>query len=122
MERRRTLGSEVAEMGKEWKILLDKTVEDNSITQYLINAQGCTEFYVSIFFANDADITNICNGCISINTENAWGSFENRVTGNIQNLAYNANGNNNKCYIFRFEIVDRYVIPMFSMVSGNTGA
>lgn len=122
MERRRTLGSEVAEMGKEWKILLDKTVEDNSITQYLINAQGCTEFYVSIFFTNDADITNICNGCISINTEKAWGSFENRVTGNIQNIAYNANGNNNKCYIFKFEIVDRYVIPMFSMVSGNTGA
>ena len=49
MERRRALGSVVAEMGKEWKILLDKTVEDNSITQYLINAQGCTEFYVSIF-------------------------------------------------------------------------
>ena len=122
MERRRALGSVVAEMGKEWKILLDKAVEDNSITQYLINAQGCTEFYVSIFFANDADITNTCNGCISINTENAWGSFENRVTGNIQNLAYNANGNNNKCYIFRFEIVDRYVIPMFSMASGNTGA
>lgn len=122
MERRRTLGSEVEDEVKEWKILLDKTVEDNSITQYLIDAQGCTEFYVSIFFANDADITNSCNGCISINTENAWGSFENRVTGNIQNIAYNANGNNNKCYIFRFEIVDRYVIPMFSMVSGNTGA
>ena len=50
MERRRALGSVVAEMGKEWKILLDKAVEDNSITQYLINAQGCTEFYVSIFF------------------------------------------------------------------------
>lgn len=50
MKRRRTLGNEVEEMGKEWKILLDKTVEDNSITQYLINAQGCTEFYVSIFF------------------------------------------------------------------------
>lgn len=122
MERRRTLGSEVAEMGKEWKILLDKTVEDNSITQYLIDAQGCTEFYVSIFFANDADITNVYNGCISINTKTAWGSYENRVTDNIRNIAYNANGNNNKCYIFRFEIVDRYVIPMFSMVSGNTGA
>lgn len=45
MERRRTLGSEAAEMGKEWKILLDKTVEDNSITQYLINAQGCTNLW-----------------------------------------------------------------------------
>ena len=31
MERRRALGSVVAEMGKEWKILLDKTVEEKMV-------------------------------------------------------------------------------------------
>ena len=108
---------------KEWKILLDKTVTDNSIALYAVDTQNCTEeFYVSIFFANDPDITNTVNGRIALNTDRPWTNGENCITDNIQNLAYNQNGNNNKAIVFRFEVVNGYIIPKSSFASGNTGA
>lgn len=122
MERRRTLGSEGESM-KEWRILLDKTVTDNSIASYAVDTQNCTEeFYVSIFFTNDPDITKVINGRIALNTDHPWSNGENCITDNIQNLAYNQNGNNNKAIVFRFEVVNGYIIPKGSFVSSNTGA
>lgn len=108
---------------KEWKILLDKTVTDNSIASYAVDTQNCTEeFYVSIFFTNDPDITNVVNGRIALNTDNPWTNGENCVTGNIPNLVYNQNGNNNKAIVVRFEVVNGYIIPKGMFTSGNTGA
>ena len=122
MERRRVLESEGEEVKKEWKILFDKTVEDNSIPAYVAATQDCTEFYVSIFFTNDSDITDNINGCISLNTNNPWINSENKITNNIPNLKYNSNGNNNKAVVFRFEVVNGYIIPKGQFCSWNTGA
>ena len=121
MERRRVLESEGESM-KEWKILFDKTVEDNSIPAYVAATQDCTEFYVSIFFANDSDITDAINGCISLNTNNPWTNSENRISNNIPTLKYNSHGNNNKAVVFRFEVVNGYIIPKGQFCSYNTGA
>lgn len=105
-----------------WKVLLDKTVEDNSITYYSADAQGCKEFYVSIFFANDEEITNQINGCIGINTKGSpWGA-ELRVCGNIPNIAYAQAGDNNKAIVFGFEIANGIIIPVRLFASYNNAA
>lgn len=105
-----------------WKVLLDKTVEDNSITYYSADAQGCKEFYVSVFFANDEEITDVIYGCIGINTKGTpWGS-ELKVSGNITNIAYVSEGDNNKAIAFGFEIANGIVIPVRSFVSCNNKA
>lgn len=122
MERRRVLESEGEEVKKEWKILFDKTVEDNSIPAYVAATQDCTEFYVSIFFTNDSDITDAISGCISLNTNKPWTNSENRISNNISNLKYNSNGNNNKAVVFRFEVVNGYIIPKGQFYSYNTMA
>lgn len=105
-----------------WKVLLDKTVEDNSITYYSADAQGCKEFYVSVFFANDEEITKAINGCIGINAEGSpWGSAL-QVSGNIPNLAYAQAGNNNKAIVFGFEIANGIIIPVRLFASNNNVA
>lgn len=107
---------------KEWKVLLDKTVEDNSITYYTADAQGCKEFYVSVFFANDEEITSAANGRVGINcAESPWGSGIS-VSGNISSLAYASAGNNNKAVVFGFELASGIIIPTKMLASFNSGA
>lgn len=107
---------------KEWKVLLNKTVEDNSITYYAADAQGCKEFYVSVFFANDEEITSVINGVIGLNTSGTpWGSNL-IVSGNITNIAYASAGDNNKAIVFGFEIANGIIIPVRSLISNNKKA
>lgn len=107
---------------KEWKVLLDKTVEDNSITYYTADAQGCKEFYVSVFFANDEGITSVINGVIGLNTSGSpWGSNL-LVSGNITNISYAPGGNNNKAIVFGFEVTNGIIIPTRTYASLNNAA
>lgn len=107
---------------KEWKVLLDKTVEDNNITYYTAEAQGCKEFYVSVFFANDEEITSAINGVIGLNTSGTpWGSNL-VVSGNITNISYASGGNNNKAIVFGFEVTNGIIIPTRMYASLNNGA
>ena len=104
---------------KEWKVLLDKTVEDNSIMYYTADAVGCKEFYVSIFFTNDEELTSEINGSISINASGSPWSTGTKISGNIKNIAYNNAGNNNRAIVFGFEAVDGIIIPIRMFVSDN---
>ena len=120
--RRRALMAESEEEMREWKVLLDKTVDDNSIYYYTVDAQGCKEFYVSVFFTNDAEITAAINGKIAVNASASPWSTGISVSYNIPCLVYSTNGNNNKAIIFGFELVDGIIIPKQNMMSANTSA
>lgn len=124
MMRRRlmmAMGMEEDEV-KEWKVLLDKTVEDNSISYYTADAQSCKEFYVSVFFANDEEFESTINGRVGINvTGSPWNTGIN-VSGNITNLAYASGGLNNKVVVFGFEVANGIIIPTRMFTSINSGA
>lgn len=124
MIRRRLLGSgmEDNEMAKEWKILLDQTVTDNSIFYYTVDAQGCKEFYVSIFFANDEEITSTINGAIALNASASPWSTGVKASGNIAGLSYSSAGNNNKAAVMGFEVANGIIIPTRLLQSFNTGS
>ena len=47
MERRRTLGSEVEEMEKEWKLIADINFSDDTHS-YTFENLDCTELYVEV--------------------------------------------------------------------------
>lgn len=115
------LGMEEDEV-KEWKVLLDKTVEDNSILYYTAEAQGCKEFYVSVFFANDEEITSAINGCIALNVSGSPWGYGIRVSGNISCLAYSSTGNNNKAIALGFEVANGIIIPTRMYMSSNNAA
>lgn len=119
---RRLMMDGVEEEVKEWKVLLDKTVEDNSITYYTADAQGCKEFYVSVLFANDEEITSAVNGRVGINcSKSPWESGI-CVSGNISSLAYASAGNNNKAVVFGFELANGIIIPTRMLASVNAAA
>lgn len=119
MERRRALGNEVAEMGKEWKVLLDKTVTDNSIYTYIVDVEKCTEFFVSISFAGDPDITTFVNGGVRLNSNSGWSGGV-PVVGNVSNLVYDStDSSKRRTVVFVFQIGAGYVIPISSFRSYN---
>lgn len=107
---------------KEWKVLLDQVVTDNNIFYYTADAQGCKEFYVSIFFANDEEITSAINGTIALNANASPWSTGINISSNIATLAYNSNGNNNKPVVFGFEVTNGIIIPTRMFSSFNVGA
>lgn len=107
---------------KEWKTLLDQTVTDNSIFYYTVDAQGCKEFYVSIFFANDEEITSTINGTIALNASASPWTTGIKVAGNIAGLTYASAGNNNKAVILGFEVANGIIIPTRMLQSFNTSA
>lgn len=118
--RRRMMMAEEDEEMKEWQVLLDQVVEDNNIFYYTVDAQGCKEFYVSVFFANDPEITSAINGRISLNaTGSPWGTGT-TVSSNISCIPYVSSGNNNKAVVIRFEVIDGMIIPKMMAVSANT--
>lgn len=124
MNRRRALESEEEMADKEWKILFAKTVDDNFIIKYIVETPGCTEFFVSVSFANDPEIANTVNGKIAINTDNPWTNNPlNAITCNISNLQYNNSQNDaSKVIVLSFAIRAGLLVPISSWGSANTGA
>lgn len=105
---------------KEWKELLNVTVEDNSVVQYTADTNGCREFYVYIIFGNDPEITVVKNGTIALDSE-AWAS-NNKVINIIGGLAYKE-GQNGKAILIHFEITnDGYELGYTTFQSTNTAA
>lgn len=119
MERRRTLRMEGEKVGREWKVLLDKTVTDNSIYNYVVDVEKCTEFFVSISFAGDPSITTSINGGVRLNSNSGWSGGV-PVVGNISTLPYDSTDlSKRKTIAFVFHIGAGYIIPISSFRSFN---
>ena len=106
-----------------WRTLLDLTVEDNSILFYNVDAQGCTEFLVTLSLADDPDITSAVNGAIAVNcgTTSAWGATH-RVSDNISGIAYDANTPKGCMVVYHFALMDGQLILFSSRRSSNNHA
>ena len=108
--------------GGEWLELLNVEVTDNTVAYYVAASKGCTEFYVSVFFANDEELSSTIFGRISINcTASPWNTGTS-VSEIFSNLGYVASGNNNLAYIFRFQLIGKRLLPISSFKSFNSGA